>query len=423
MKVAILTTFQDFQPFYSLTGIVADQVKMLHRHGDEVHLFVNEHFNLSHGDPTDGGTLATLHKKVPFAHLKDYRSMGELTEDHKKTVQQTAEMMVAELSDFDIVFTHDFVFVGWNMPYALGIMAASQLIPNVRWLHWIHSIPSVKSDWWDIRKYGPGHRLVFPNKSDRTRVAEQYRGELHHVEVIPHIKDLRTWFDFGEDTWRFIDEYPGVIQADIVQILPASVDRLKQKGVEEVILIFSRLKKMGFKVCLVIANQWATGKVQKDDIHRYLKVAHRNGLAMHEEVIFTSLFEPPAFEVGIPKRMVRELFQCSNLFVFPTREESFGLVVPEASLAGGVLLVLNKSLDQQVEISGCSTLYFDFGSYSRVQNCSDKAKFCNDVAQIIVGRMRQNESLFTKTFMRQQYNMDRLYEQVYGPVMAAARTW
>ncbi len=424
MKVAILTTFQDFNPSYSLTGIVADQVRMLARHGDEVHLFVNEQWNPGHGDPTVGG-LATLHTKVPFAHLTDYKSIHELKPEHRETVGKTVNMLVEELTDFDIVFSHDWVFTGWNLPYALAIMKAGQdaAMQHVRWLHWIHSIPSALSDWWEIHKYGPKHRLVFPNKADRIRVAEQYRGEMHHVEVIPHIKDLRTWFDFGEDTCRFIDEYPAVMQADVVQILPASVDRLHRKGVNEVILIFAKLKKMGFNVCLVIANQWATERVQKKDIDHYLVVARRNGLEPGVEVIFTSLFEAPNFEVGLPKKMIRELFQCSNLFVFPTMEESFGLVVPEAILAGGVLPVLNKSLKMQMEITGFLSLYFDFGSHEQTLNCPDKAKYCSDVAQIIVGRMRQNESLMCKTFVRQQYNMDRLYDQVYAPVMKASITW
>jgi glycosyltransferase involved in cell wall biosynthesis len=425
MKIAILTTFTEFSPGYSLTGIVKDQVAMLLKHGNQVDLYVNEQYG-GEGEaeihPT-GHPDFKLCKKIPFAHLVDYRSSKAISADHLTTIQQMKELLLQVAPKYDIIFTHDLVFTGWNLPYAIGILQASVDLPQIRFLHWVHSIPSQLFDWWNIQAYGPKHRIVYPNKSDRIRVAEQFRGLPHQVEVIPHIKDLRTWFDFSAETCEFIDEFPAVMQADIVQILPASVDRLKAKRVDVVIDILAALKRRGFSVCLVVANQWATQTQQKQDVDHYLKVGKRKGMDMMGDLIFTSKWREPKYETGIPKHMLRELFQCSNLFVFPTREESFGLVVPEASLAGGVLMVLNKSLDQQVEISGLTTLYFDFGAYNRNVNIPNPAQYVEDIASIILSRMQHNESVLTKTFMRQSYNMDSLYTSYYDPIMKGSCTW
>jgi len=412
MKIALLTNFMAFEPGYSLTGIVKDQAIMLSKYGHDVHLFVNSGYN---GEEFDESV--TLHKTIPFAHLKDYKSINDITPEHQEIIEQTRQMLVEELKDFDFAFTHDFVFTGWFMIYGQACKRATKDLPNLKWLHWIHSVPSVMSDWWYIKHYGENHKLVFPNTTDRIRVAEQYRGFADDVRVIPHIKDIRTFFDFHDDTCRFIDKYPAVMQADIVQILPASVDRLSSKRVKEVMNIIAEMKMQGKSVCLIIANQWATGRQQKEDTDVYRQHAMKNGLIDQKEIAFTSDFESPKFDVGIPKVMLRELFQCSNLFIFPTREESFGLVVPEASLAGGVFMVLNKSLQMQIEISGNNCTYFEFGSHINTFNPVDPAKYYHDLAIITLGRMKENESVMTKTFMRQRYNMDNLYRSYYEPIM------
>ena len=426
-KIALLTNFMEFTPGYSLTGIVKDQAWMFAKNGHEVHLFVNSKYN--------GETFPAqvqLRKLVPFAHLKDYRSKKDVfpeTPSHLEATKQMVEMLKVELQDFDFALTHDFVFTGWNFPYGQACLQATPSLPELRWLHWIHSVPTAMSDFWDIKNFGSKHKVIYPNETDRIRVAEQYRGDKNDVRTIPHIKDLRSWFDFDPESIEFIDSYPAVMQADIVQIYPASVDRLSAKRVREVMLLFSKMKRLGSSVCLVIANQWATGRQQKEDVERYKKIASRNGLTVGEEVIFSSDWKfdekkgRAKYDVGLPKNILRDLMTCMNLFIFPTREESFGLVLPEAALSSGCLCVVNKSLQMMMELSGFTTLAFDFGSYHMDFKCENEENYMTDVAKIIVGRMKQNESLMFKTFARQRYNIDSIYQRYYAPIMGEAATW
>ena len=134
-RVAILTTFQDFNPGYSLTGIVSDQYRMLKEHGHEVDIFTCTQFN--HKSLPPGFKVKTL---IPFAHLKDYTTKHDLTPEHKTTMEETSAVLQEELKDTQIDLTHDFLFTGWNLPYGLGVLNATHYLPDTRFLHWIHSV-------------------------------------------------------------------------------------------------------------------------------------------------------------------------------------------------------------------------------------------------------------------------------------------
>jgi len=418
MNVAILTNFQDLNPGYSLSGIVRDQVTMLTKYGHTVHVFVSEQFNNKY----PGIPEAIIHHVVPFGHLKDYHTINDLTKDHEALAVKVAIMLIKYFNELNIevVFTHDWIFTGWNLPYALGVLEASPQY-QCRWLHWVHSVPNTFYDWWQIKRYGANHKIVFPNRTDRIRVAEQYRGEVTDVRVIPHIKDLRTWYDFAPETVDFIDVVPNIMQADFVQIYPASMDRLDAKGLHIVIKIFSHLKALGFSVCLVIANQWASnrdddaGKASRAILEKQLMVASNLGLEAGSEILFTSTIKDE-YETGISHRMLRELNLCGNLFIFPTHEESFGLVGPEAAL-GGAFMVLNQSLQMMREVYNDEGLYFDFGSFTFTPQYRDPDQIYKHIAVTIEGLCYRNELFLTRTICRKKFNYDVLYRRKYLPYM------
>ncbi|MCK5616688.1 hypothetical protein KAR91_83275, partial [Candidatus Pacearchaeota archaeon] len=83
-------------------------------------------------------------------------------------------------------------------------------------------------------------------------------------------------------------------------------------------------------------------------------------------------------------------------------------------------MVLNKSLQMQIEVSGNSAIYFDFGSFHQEHNVQSE-QYYDDISFVIAGRMKENESLMSATFARQTYNMDNLYHKFYFPTMSEMR--
>lgn len=434
MKVVLATNFHEFSPGYSLTGIVTDQIKMLVRYGHDVHLLVSEQYNPHYDHLIPDLDKITVHRTVPDRPLIDYSSMNALKPETQAYVDLLVPYLREELKDVDICLTHDWIFQGWYLPFALALMALKDETRHVGFLHWVHSIPTGFKDWWYLEHYGtvgaplPGcwpknHKLVSPTETNLQHLAEQFRCTKEHVITIPHIKDPRTWFEFGDDTQAFIDDHPGVMHADVVGIYPASCDRLSAKQVQHVIGIFGAMKRRSLKTCLIVANQWASKTTHRETIDSYYELADTVGLTTvwnrpadnyAEEFIFTSEWQHPTYELGIPRRMLRELMLLSNLFVFPTREESFGLVAPEAALCGN-FVVLNKDLQSLAEVFCHQGAYFSFGSLTHNFKPDSWERYLDAVAGATLARMNRDEAVMTQTFVRQRLNFDFLYHRAYEP--------
>jgi len=426
--VAILTNFMDFNPGYSLSGIVIDQAHMLAKNGHRVLIFVSEQYNDNY--EVDSG-LADLQvrfsqievlKKTKFIHLTDYTKKAAMSDDHRIAAKEAGEIFadIFKQEKVEFVFTHDFVFTGWNLPFAEAIKYTHNSLVNakktkVKWFHWIHSVPSANRDWWQLEAYGQNHSLVFPNKTEIMRVAESYRTTANRVNVIPHIKDIRNWYDFGKESTELIDNFPAIMNAEIIQVYPCSTDRMSAKQLDLVFKIFAHMKLSGRKnVFLIIANQWATGRQRQEDVDAYIENAESIGLINTKDFLFTSKW--PGFEKGIGKRMLRELQLLSDVFIFPTREESFGLVGPEASFSG-CLPVINKSLTMMYEVMGNQCPAFEFGSFHTQAPAITNDDYLKAVAMAILGRIYADESVTTKSFCRRRYNMETLYSQYYLPLL------
>jgi glycosyltransferase involved in cell wall biosynthesis len=316
MKIAILSNFKEFNPGYSLSGIVADQCRMLVNHGHEVDCFVAKNFKENSPIPLPPGVK--VKRLVPHPALTDYRVKSTITDKHLELVAETKAMLLEEIPKYKFIITHDWIFTGWNMPYALAMQEASREIRakarHVKWGHWIHSVPTALQDWWEIRNYGPGHKIVYPNRTDAVRVAEQFRGKPEDVRVVPHIKDLRSFWDLDPEICRFIDDHPGLMQNDVVQVYPASTDRLEAKNLREVLILFAAIKRAGFSVFLCIANQHYRGKKPKEAVEKYIKIGSRNDLEYGKDFVFTAQWDEKQYGLGLPRRMVRELMLFQNLF-------------------------------------------------------------------------------------------------------------
>jgi glycosyltransferase involved in cell wall biosynthesis len=357
---------------------------------------------------------------IPIGELRDYRSINDITPEHVALSTKTAEILAPWLVGFDYILTHDLLFTGLLLPYSLAIRSVSDYCRDLTWYHWVHSNPFGHKDWWDISLYHGNHKLVFPSKAGITQVAKAFLAPEDLVLHIPHIKDIRDELKFSQNTRAIIDLFPAILQADIVQIFPAFTDRFESKGVRDLIILFGLLKHRGKSVCLVIPNQFSdrrSGRIV-DPVKYHEKIARRNGLRPYEDFIFTSEILGEKYIEGLPHQIVMDLMACGNLFIFPSRSESFGFTSTEAVLSGSCLPVLNKSCATQMEVLGGHGIPFDFGNgITPVDSTEPESKRFARLADEIVDRLDSNPAIAARTYVRQNYNRNAIYEKYYRNIL------
>lgn len=405
--IGILTTFYDFNSAYSLTSVVENQLISLVKNNYKTVLFVHDNFRDDNKVPEG----VELRKVVPRFLLRDYSSHQDTGKDLEEQAEKAYKAIKEHTQDVDIILEHDLIFQGWFLPYCMAIHRLAEE-SSIKWFHWIHSNPSGRPDVkypHSLRYTLPKNsKIVYLNNSFLINVAENYGVFPKDVRIVYNALDVRSFYQYHPLVAKLINKY-SLLDADLIQTYPVSTPRMVDgKQLKVVIDIFSYLKKIGKSVRLLVANAHANDKREKQIIGEVISHAVEKGL--HQgEVIFTSLEDIPDYEVGVPREVVSQLFQLSNLFIFPSISENCSLILLEAMLAGN-LLILNSSVPQMKEFGQENALYFRFGSsIDSVNYNNGKDNFMSDVAKIIVSEFETNKPLKARNYVRKNFNYDKMF--------------
>lgn len=387
--IAILTpALSSWDPAYSLCHVISDQVKCLTKHGHFVSVIVSEQFR------GEGPKGALVWECLPS------EARADITE-------ATIEALRICLSQVDVVFTHDWTSRLRMLPYYEGMRLFAQGDDKRDWYHWTHSVPCFRYDHWDFEVLPSNHFLVYPNNTDTPVLAAQFRTSIDRVKVIPHICDLRSLLDFSPDAQKIVEAVPGLVNAEFVQVYPAAADRLKDKGLDHIVQVCGAIRNEGHSVCCLVIDSWTRRKPKRDK----LPYKHAASLAgMQEgELVFTSDIIPD-FR-GLDRTDIFKLMLFSNMFMFPTYGEAFGLCMTEAMLAGAYP-VPNGSIPSLREVSSGHGYFPRFIAAKRLPRTSYE-----QCAKEIIERVQKDVAIAGKDSIRRTLNTDIIYRDFYKPLL------
>lgn len=422
-RVGILTDFFSIDPAYSLTNVAGNQIKMLLRHGYDPLVLVDEYFPEQSDVPFPWNSVRLF--KLPSIPRSN---RAELPKDWEKHLGKMTEAMREGLKDIEVVLSHDLIYQPAQILY---LMAAREIDKerdgSIHWLHWIHSAtPPALINTQDVYLKSvslkfPHSFLVFPNEYSRARVARNFGYEEHEVKCVPHPTDFPEFFGFQEITKKLIDA-KGMLGAEFIACYPIRLDR--GKNVEFCLRIFAQLKKLGRSVRLIIIPFHSTGGDKVHYQRDLVQLGQRLGLS-GDELVFTNEFDE-SLKVRCPREMVRDLFLLSNIYIHPSRSETYSLVVQESILAG-CFPILNFDFPPMMDIYGQEPLYAKFSSNidamtgfdgdTKVEYQPNVDAYCKDVALRIISEYTQNRLMRLRTRLRRTRGIDSVFRNYLEPLL------
>jgi len=389
MKIAIITHARRAPDSYSPPKLIRSQVFVFKKYNHDVKVICPE------GSIADFGAekldILPNFKRIKNVVNPEYRD-------------KIAKILTEALKDFDIAITHDFY-----IDDCITYREAFKLVKtDIRWAHVACSGIGSQIDF-----KMPRTKYIYKNYSDADRFAKSLGVTVNDVRVVFNIYDPRIIFNWHEISSEIVDKYE-VFNKDIVQTYPICSTRFDAKGLNEVIEVFTELKKLNNRVLLIIAN--SNARKLKQEVENRLNFAYSKGLNK-DEILFTSTLRPDTL-TEVPRKVVLELMSASNLFVFPTKAEVCPNILLEAS-AAGQLVVVNKNLRSLFDFvqENREALAFPFGSNYQPSFRYHDIKNIKDLASVINEQLKNSKINLSKRRVLKDFNMDTIYKNQLEPLL------
>lgn len=420
-SIFILTNFSQYLKSYSPLIVVSEQIKMFQRNGYNPILIVAENW-----EPDEDSVYATVETRTLIpAHV--YNEPKEFSEEDSQEIDVLTKQLDEIIPDGSVVLTHDLIFLPDYVKHNVAARRVADNKPGIQWIHWIHSATAPGKLIEERSMYGekykelltskfPNSIVAFPNSGDIPRVAVNFNYEESEIFEVPHSTDPAR-FMHPIIQRLFLEKELG--DADVIMVLPIRLDRGKQAEVN--VRITAGLKQIGLSPRLIICDFHSTG----DDkvVYRQELKGLADELGVEDEVIFLSEFDE-SLQLEADPRLIDQLFQLSNFFVFASKSETYSLVAQEAMSKGNFCILSHHFLPMRT-IFGDKAIYrmFNAGISPEGQNGETTVNYDNEqdymrsIAQNIHYYLNNDKSIKGRTWVRKERNPDAVFRNYLEPLL------
>ena len=375
-RVAIFTQLDTLPRSYGIVPVALNQLEMLVKHGWIVDFHTVKGFK-NHPDAKLVPAGVNIMDDVPFCHIYDYPVGAKMQENDVDGVGRHGDPNVTNfnrqvkllqdglepiLKDYQTIITHDTIFITHYLTHNQALRNIASKYPKIKWLHWLHSGPSARETevgYPSNLRYTafPNSVLISPNETMTTKFAEMYNMPKKNVKVVYHTFDPIKFFDMHPLSAAMIEKYD-LINCDALIVWATRIDHPDGKGMPYAMRLLGQLNKFA-NVKMLFLNSWSNHDGARTVIKGLKNEAYKWGTP-EGNVSFSSEMGAE-WELGVPKQVVRDMYNIGEMFVFPTQSETFSLGMVEAAACKNMLM-LNEELEVLKELNGPNADYFKCGA-------------------------------------------------------------
>lgn len=384
------------------------------------HLFAEGGFAtkliVGEGEPTSKDVAVEVIPEIasgrgPLASVLAELNKGVVPPKFDAAVSVVERKLRKALKDVDVCIMHNVLTMHFNLVLtaALARMMEDGSLP-VRFIGWIHDstlvdpnyVENQRTDypWSLLSRELPGCDYCVISQQRRQELQKVFDVPSAHLPVIPDGIDVRNLLGLSKRMRKlFVEER--LYLKDLVMLTPTRI--VRRKNLEKGLEIVAALKKFGKKVRWFITG---APDPHNGDALAYFDelLAYRKKLRLERNVIFMC----QRFRNRVSDDDLRGMYSSSNVLLFPSEREGFGIPVLEAGIMG--LLVVISDIPALREIGGMETVYIY--PDERVE----------DVACRIVRAFDRSPQLMFRRKIVSTYSWDALFAKRILPAITNPRT-
>lgn len=419
-QIYILSNFSTYLRSFSPIIVVGEQLKMMKRAGYDPILIACDGW-----EPPEESIFSQVNTQL-IANANSH-SANDKIEHIEESVDLLYNQLKDTLPEECVVITHDLIFLP---DYTILNLAARRLAkerPKTRWMHWVHSATGPGTLAQERAMFGdayatsmnekfPNSIICYPNAQDIPRVARNFSYEEFEVIEVPHSTDPTE--GMHPLVQRLYDNLK-LGDTEVLIVAPMRLDR--GKSPQSIVRVAAACEVEGTSAHIIFCDFQSTGGDKVTLREECKSLANTLGA----KVTFLSEFDDLA-QMDVPHEVVLDLFTLSNIFICPSRSETYSLTTQEAMLKGN-LCILNYDFPAFRQIYGKNALYRQFdGAEVAMDGFDGKIDTTHSniddyyrtrFAVPIKAWLENEHTLRGKTWVRTKRNPDYIFRNYVEPLL------
>lgn len=293
----------------------------------------------------------------PISDIVQKLQNGVVPVSFDKYVIRVEKKLRAALKDVDVCMMHNVLTMHFNLVLTAALARIMEHPGNTRFIGWTHDstfgdshyIKHQRTDypWSLLSKKLTGCRYCVISAHQQQEMSRILKIPAEKLPVIPDGIKTTSLLRMTPHVAKIFDS-EHLSDIDIVALTPTRI--VRRKNLETGIKIVAAMKSQGKSIRWMITG--APDPHNRDSMDYYNKLLRLcKRLDVEKEVMFLC----ERFDNRVSNEDLRALFNISDMLIFPSKREGFGIPILEAGVAG--LLLLVNDIPALRELCGKSAVY------------------------------------------------------------------